>query len=175
MFAGHYEADGRLDYLEEVANQGFRLRVFGPDYPASVMAPNLKALLPIQPVRGDEYSKALCGGKVALAFLSKLNRDTYTRRSFEIPATGTLMLSEYSDDLASLYEERVEADFFRSKEELVRKLRLYLGDPARRASVAEAGRRRVLADGHDVVTRMKQVLAWAAELQRTSPKEPRLA
>jgi spore maturation protein CgeB len=102
----------------------------------------------------------LCGARIALCFLSKLNRDTYTRRCFEIPASGTLLLSEYSDDLAGMFREGVEADYFRSPEEMIEKIRCYLDDDALRRRVAAAGRLRVVDDGHDVVSRMAQVIGW---------------
>src|SRR5947208_3167798 len=112
-------------------------------------------------VWGDAYNKALCGAKIALCFLSKLNRDTYTRRCFEIPATKTLMLSEYSNDLATLFAEGSEIEFFRSISELVDKATYYVTHPEERLAMAEAGFRRVVEDGHDVRSRMRQVLAWA--------------
>jgi spore maturation protein CgeB len=167
-FIGHYEADNRKQYLEELVRQGFRLRLFGPGYEwdrVLIKSQELRHLVPVSLVWGEEYSKALCGAKVALCFLSKLNRDTYTRRCFEIPATGTLLLSEYTDDLASLYKEGEEADFFRSKEEFIGKVKLYLGDEKLRQVVAENGYRRVTSDGHDVVSRMKQVLSWVASVK----------
>ena len=114
---------------------------------------------------GEEYNKALCGAKVALCFLSKLNRDTYTRRCFEIPATATLMLSEYTEDLAGLFRASEQADFFRSKDEMVEKLKRYLTDDALRTRVAHAGRECVVESGHDVVSRMGQVLCWAEEIR----------
>ncbi|OIQ87098.1 hypothetical protein GALL_310540 [mine drainage metagenome] len=167
VFVGHYESDGRKKYLEELVRQGFKVRLFGPGYdwdPVLRNSTELKSLIPVRLVWGEEYNKALCGAKVAICFLSKLNRDTYTRRCFEIPATGTLMLSEHTDDLASLYIAGAEADFFRTKEELIEKLKLYVGDETLRRSVAANGYRRVMAEGHDVVSRMKQVLAWVAEI-----------
>lgn len=167
VFIGHYELDDRKPYLEELVRQGFTLRLFGPGYdwdPAIKHSPELQSRVPVQLVWGEEYNKALCGAKVALCFLSKLNRDTYTRRCFEIPATGTLMLSEYTADLASLFKEGLEADFFRTRDELVAKLNLYLGNEPLRQTVAANGYQRVMADGHDVVSRMEQVLAWVAEI-----------
>lgn len=164
VFAGHYEPDGRQEMLAEIATRGFDLRLFGPEWAQAVKKESiLFRFQPIQAVRGAEYNNALNGAKVALCFLSKLNRDTYTRRCFEIPAAGTFLLSEFSEDLATLYQEGVEAEFFRSSQELLSKLSFYLTDSARRQQIAEAGRRRVLRDGHDVVSRMHQVLAWLNE------------
>lgn len=171
VFIGHYEADDRKQYLEELVRQGFKLKLFGPEWNSKLKdSPELKQMLPVNSVLGEEYNKALCGAKIALCFLSKLNRDTYTRRCFEIPATGTLMLSEYTDDLASLYKEGEEADFFKSREEMIAKLKLYLGDEKLRQAVAANGYRRVIADGHNVVARMEQVLDWVASVKLNREK-----
>ncbi|MDA8117002.1 MAG: glycosyltransferase [Actinomycetota bacterium] len=173
VFVGHYEPDHRLKYLDSIARRGLRLRLFGPDYPTGLGSEALDRLGPIRAVRGEEYTKALCGAKVALCFLSRLNRDTYTSRSFEIPATKTMMLSEYSDDLASLYLEGVEAAFFRTPAELVAKLASYLADDRRRESVAAGGYRRVWADGHDVLSRTKALVGWVSALREERQESPR--
>lgn len=174
VFAGHYEDDGRLECLEAVARRGWKLNIFGHDYgwhPALRQSPVLRRYMPLRTVWGEDYNKALCGARVALCFLSKLNRDTYTRRSFEIPASGTLMLAQHADDLASLFKAGEEADYFHGPGELVQKLELYLGDEALRRRVAEAGRRRVQADGHDIVSRMRQLSKWMEELRATAKME----
>lgn len=168
VFVGHYEDDQRLECLEEIARQGIRLRLFGPGYdwdPVIRKSPVLNGLAPVRLVWGEDYNRALCGAKIALCFLSKLNRDTYTRRCFEIPAAGTLMLSEYSDDLAGLFREGVEADFFRSKDEMMGKIKYYLAEHEVRERVASAGQRRVLDDGHDVAARMRQLLRWVNDMK----------
>jgi hypothetical protein len=165
VFIGHYEADKRIQYLEATARAGHHLHVHGPDYPKQLNVPYLRGLLPVIPVRGEDYNKALCGAKIALCFLSALNRDTYTRRNFEIPATKTMMLSEYSDDLATLFVEGRDAAFFRTEEELLSKLVFYIGKEAERKSIAEAGYGRVWGDGHDVMSRVKQLTEWIIELK----------
>jgi spore maturation protein CgeB len=165
VFVGHYEADQRVEYLEEVVKQGFSLKLYGPGYdwdPVLAKSRWLKDLRPVRLVWGEDYNKALCGAKVALCFLSKLNRDTYTRRCFEIPATNTVMLAEYSNDLTSLYEEGKEAELFRSKDEMIAKLQLYVKDEHLRKLVATAGNSRVTKDRHDVVSRISDVLKWIA-------------
>lgn len=169
VFVGHYEPDQRREYLEEVVRAGYRLRIFGPGYdwdPVLRKSPWLASQVPVKLVWGEDYNRALCGAKVALCFFSKLNRDTYTRRCFEIPATGTLLLSEYSDDLAGLFSEGHEADYFRNPVEMIEKIRTYVEDDCRRQAVAAAGARRVVADGHDVVSRMAGVVASVLRLRQ---------
>lgn len=168
VFVGHYEADQRVALLESIVRRGWRLRLFGPDWYPEVIrkSDELMIQISVRSVLGEDYNKALCGSRLALCFLSKLNRDTYTRRCFEIPATKTLMLSEYTDDLAVLFREGQEADFFRSEEEMLAKIEYYLTNETRRKAVAEAGFRRVYQDGHDVVSRMRQVLNWIEELKK---------
>jgi len=167
VFTGHYENDGRVEMLEAICEAGFNLRLYGGGWDAALPALRadspLRALYPVSPAIDVAYRYAIRGAKVALCFLSTLNHDTYTRRSFQIPAMKTAMLSQYTDDLAALYRPDVEAMFFRNTTELLDKLRLLMGDPVLRTSIAEAGYRRVYADGHDVHSRMG---AWLREVQQ---------
>lgn len=172
VFVGHYEDDGREEYLEELVRQGFNFKLYGPGWNGNLKNDSLlKKLSPIMMLNGSEYNKAINGAKIALCFLSKLNRDTYTRRCFEIPATKTLLISEYSDDLSKLYKEGIEADYFRTKEELVAKVGMYINNKELRESVAFNGYLRVKRDGHNVISRMEQVLMWieSAKLSMQSP------
>lgn len=166
VFIGHYEPDGRLELLEEIVRRGYSLRLFGPGFLWGEVirkSPVLSHFFPVSLVWGEDYNKALCGAKVALCFLSKLNRDTYTRRCFEIPATGTLLLSEYSADLAGLYKEGEEADFFRDKDELIKKIEYYVQNEFVRRDVAQAGYNRVYGDGHDVASRMEDLIDFVRQ------------
>lgn len=168
VFAGHYEDDGRLAMLEEVIDQGYKLRVFGPEraWRLSIRKSScLSTLKPIGVAWGEDYNKALNGAKIALCFLSKLNRDTYTRRCFEIPATKTLLLAEYSDDLASLFEEGIEADFFRNRDEFIYKMKMYMHDEELRREVAEAGYNRVQRSGHEIECRIAELIQRSQEVQ----------
>lgn len=164
VFIGHYEPDQRLEYLEALVSKGYKLRLFGPtkywQKPLEA-SPLLSHLAPTRMVWGKEYNKALCGAKIALCFFSKLNRDTYTRRCFEIPATKTLMLSEYSDDIASLYEKTIEADYFKSKDDMLKKIDFYCTDDLARTRVAECGYTKVRSVGHDIDSRMSEMLSKA--------------
>lgn len=159
VFAGHYENDGRVEMLEAICDAGYQLKIYGGGWNAaiSILHANspLHKLFPIAPAVGEAYRFAICGAKVALCFLSTLNCDTYTRRSFQIPAMKTAMLSQYTEDLTSLFRPNSEAMFFKNKTELLDNLKLLISNPDIRLAIAEAGYRRVYADGHDVGTRMK--------------------
>lgn len=167
VFVGHYEHDGRLDVIRAIASLGVDVKLFGTGWDQVVACvPGLASWAPIRRVSGDEYNKALSGSKLALCFLSKLNRDTYTRRCFEIPATRTVMLSEYTDDLASLFMPDREAVYFRTTEEACQKVRELLQNEAQRLSIAEAGFNRLKRDGHDIVARMGEVSAVLSSMKR---------
>jgi spore maturation protein CgeB len=162
VFAGHYENDGRAELLEAICDAGFKLNLFGGGWnrALSTLSANspLRKYIPIRPVVGDDYRYAICGAKVALCILSTLNQDTYTRRNFQIPAMKVAMLSQYSDDLASLFESDKEAVFFNSKDELLIKLKQLLSDNDFRLSIADAGYYKVYSSGHSVEERMKYLL-----------------
>lgn len=161
LFAGHYEPDGRLEALTTLVDGGVALRLHGGGWTSvleSLPAGHpLRRLMPATPIVGADYRRAIAGAEVALCFLSTMNKDTYTRRNFEIPAIGTAVLSQYSDDLASLFAEGSEIAFFRSSVDLLAQARTLLNDPNLRANIARGGRRRVVADGHDVLNRMTAV------------------
>ena len=168
VFIGHYEDDGRLEYLEEIVRKGWHLRIFGPGYQWNSVLRRSSILnkhVPVRLVWGPEYNLALCGAKVALCFFSRLNRDTYTRRCFEIPASGTVMLSEYSKDIASMYTSNMEALFFGCVDEMIERIDWMLSDDDRRKEIAFAGNRRVWRDGHDIVSRVECLLKLVNELR----------
>ena len=156
VFAGHYEPDGRENYLIELAKSGLNVRLYGDQYwTKDVLGDFYKYFSPIRWVRGEEYSKSICGAKICLVFLSKMNRDTYTRRCFEIPAYGKVMLAERTKDLSNMFIEDKEACFFSSSKELVDKAKWLIGNPKISSEIAEAGLKRVWADGHDIKNRAK--------------------
>lgn len=158
VFVGHFEDDGRDEALIELKKRGVDVKLFGTGWHHSRHFPELKAHFGnIYPVHED-YNLVLNSAKICLAFLSKLNNDTYTRRNFEIPATGKLMLSEYTEDLASLFTEGVEADYFRSIDELIKKTRYYLANEKSRENVAQAGLCKVHLAGHEVINRAQQIV-----------------
>ena len=171
VFAGHYENDGRVEMLEAICDAGFNLNLFGSDWDLALnqLRPNspLRDKFPVMPAVNSDYRYAICGAKVALCFLSALNEDTYTRRSFQIPAMKTVMLSQYTDDLVALYQPDVEAVFFKNKGEMLEKLKNLVDEDQKREAIAFAGYKKVYSAGHDVNSRIRVFLNQVVEYSST--------
>lgn len=158
-FVGHHEADGRAGLIRRLVEAGIDVKLWGGDsWSPDVLGDLYPRLGPAPAVLGDDYRKALCGAEICLCLLSRLNRDTYTRRCFEIPACGRVMLAERTPDLLAMFKEDEEACFFSSPDELVQKARWLRDNAQLRARIAAAGLRRVWADGHAVADRCRALL-----------------
>ncbi len=158
-FIGHYEPDGRAEILEYVARAGVSLKLCGPEWKKYITRyPCLQKCFCGEIPRDTEYNKAINGAKIGLCFFSKLNRDVYTRRCFEIPAAGTFLLSENSREMREFFRPGIEADYFANRQELLDKILFYLSDDVLRQKVALAGLRRVRQDGHDVYSRAQYIM-----------------
>jgi len=160
IFVGHYEADGRDVAIKRLLEKGIHLQLHGTGWEASPEYEYIEGKLgTIKPIYGTDYNLALNSAKIALVFLSKINNDTYTRRCFEIPATGTLMLAEYTTDLAEhLFLENEEALYFKDNRELLAKINTYLANDVLREKIAKAGYKKLHTAGHEVRDRAKTVL-----------------
>lgn len=160
IFVGHFESDKRDVYIKHLIENNINIKIFGDKTweKSKHYSFIIKNNGPIYSLNKKEYNLALNCSKICLVFLSKLNNDSYTRRCFEIPATQKLMISEYTKDLSSLFEENKEAVYFRSKEELLEKVKYYLNNPNVRNTISKAGYDRLLKDGHEVSHRTKEII-----------------
>jgi spore maturation protein CgeB len=67
-------------------------------------------------------------------------------RDFEVPMSGGFYMVEYLEEIEQFFVPDEEIVCFRDCDELVDKCRYYLANDAERRRIAEAGRRRALAD-----------------------------
>jgi len=159
IFVGHYESDGREEYIKMLIDHNINCKLYGNAWECSKYYKLFSEKFgSIEPIYGDEYNLALNGAKIALVFLSKINNDTYTRRCFEIPATMTFMLSEYTDDLNEMFREGVEAEYFRSKEEMIDKIQYYLKHDDKREQIAQSGYKKLIKMRCEVTDRAKEIM-----------------
>ena len=155
-FIGGFEEE-RAREMAHLAENGVPVTVRGyqwdqlPDRPSALRVVNRR-------VDGDEYAKAICGTKINLGFLRKINRDLQTTRSIEIPACGAFLLAERTEEHLGLFKEGEEAEFFSTREELLQKCRYYLEHDEKRERIAGAGRARCVGDDYSNAGRLRQVL-----------------
>ncbi|MBD2164359.1 glycosyltransferase [Calothrix membranacea FACHB-236] len=142
-FIGNWDTSRKRErYLKAIAN--YRLGVWGSNYwNTHCQEPSLKGICQGM-CSYPEISQILGSAHIGLNILRPQNETGHNIRTYEIPATKTLMISERSDDLLNLFVEDKEAVYFSSPEELRQKVDYLLKHPALMASIAQAGYQKAL-------------------------------
>ncbi len=163
-FIGFAEGE-RAESVAALGRAGIPVKVWGNGWAAyrKCMPPSVDLAGPCH--WGEDYAKVINSFDINLAFLRKCNRDLQTTRTMEIPACGKMMLAERTNEHRALFEEGVEAEFFGSDEELLKKTRYYLDHPEERERIAAAGRRRCVEGGHSNQERLESMLETLEELR----------
>ena len=147
-FIGAWEIE-RSNSMLFIANAGIKLHWWGGGWSNikwRSSSPNL--IYENNALWGPDYTTAINSFDISLCFLRKINRDLQTCRSVELPACGSFMLAERTDEHQMLFEEAKEADFFSNNEELLDKTKFYLANPSIRSKIALAGRERCERSGY---------------------------
>ncbi|MDA6071527.1 glycosyltransferase [Flavobacterium sp. AC] len=153
-FIGAWEKE-RCDSILYLAKNGIKVKVFGDKKWNDYKTENLE----IAPgIYSEDYSKALQAFKISLCFLRKMNSDTQTSRTMEIPACGGFMLAERTTEHLDLFSENKEAVFFSNDEELLEKCRYYLINEEERKRIVEGGILRCKTSGYSNEESIKRML-----------------
>ena len=104
------------------------------------------------------YSLTIFKSKININFLRKVNHDVITSRSLEIPASGGFMLSERTNAQKKIFKEGVEADYFSSKEELLKKIKFYLLNPKKRNLIRNKGIKKCLTGEYTMMNQLNIIL-----------------
>jgi spore maturation protein CgeB len=158
-FVGHCEKH-YAETLMAASDEAGQLKIWGPKWPRYATKNTwARPYVCGNGVWGEDYLRALSHTKIGLGFLTKKGiPETTTTRSFEIPALGTFLLAERTDDHLSLFEEGKEAEFFGSNDELKDKIRFYLAHEDVRKKIAASGRERCLRSGYASTEQLKKIL-----------------
>jgi len=158
-FAGHFENDGRLEFIKYLVDNGVKLNLYGDnswDFVNFNKWPsNFKKFKRVSEI---EYTKALNGAKICLCFMSKLNRDQYTTRCFEIPACGSILLAERTEELKKIFHEGVHALYFQSKEELLEQVNFLIFNEEIRNRIINNSLDRLKKNGDDVYSKINKLI-----------------
>ena len=156
-FIGAWEED-RCKSILYLVDHGVKVKVFG-DVKWNKYAnysPNLTIMGRL--LKNEDYCKSLHAFRISLCFLRKMNFDTQTTRSVEIPACGGFMMAERTDEHLNLFAENKEAVYFSTNEELLEKCLFYLKHEEERRKVAEAGRVKVMSAGYSNESMVSKII-----------------
>jgi hypothetical protein len=156
VFIGYAEQK-RLVYLNFLLSKGIQIKIFGTGWDLQKIHPSYQ-FGTIIPAHGKAYYQALRSARINLAFLSDLNEDVYTRRNFEIPGMGGLMLSERTKELATLFSEGKEAFFFSNHEELLEHIKVILADQNLQNEIRKNAKNKCFTAGYDIDSRVRKLL-----------------
>jgi spore maturation protein CgeB len=154
IFVGGGDAD-RVPWMRALLDAGFRLALYGSywDRFAGTRGHSRGQHGP------DVIRRATVSAKVAVCLVRRANRDGHVMRSLEIPATGTCMVAEDTEEHRELFGDDDECvAYFRTPDELVSLVRALLQDDARRSRLAKAAHARVTGGGYSYADRLAEML-----------------
>ncbi|SDI90175.1 spore maturation protein CgeB [Pseudomonas flavescens] len=127
----------------------------------ALMSSSLRQCVDDRPVWGEELQTLLQSSRIVLNITRS---DFYgaetgvNLRIFEAVAAGCFLLTDYCDEIASLFTPGQDIEVFRSGAELNDKVRYYLANPQERERIAQNGRARFL-EQHTWANRVERILA----------------
>ena len=108
---------------------------------------------------------------VSLVLVRRANRDGSAMRSFEIPACGACCVAEDTEEHRELYGPDGEAVlYFKTPEELVRRVKEAFGNPELRARLRRNAHRAITGKPNTYVDRLRSILEAVGENSRQDAK-----
>lgn len=116
------------------------------------------------PVTGLKMYEVFRKYRVQLNFLRPHNFNSHNMRTFEIPASGGIMLAEDTDEHSEFLRPGIEAFYFNSDHELIRQCETLLDMSTRDATaIRTAARRRSIEEPYSYRSRAEQVIKIVQE------------
>ncbi len=116
----------RSKLLIEIAKKGFEVDIYSLTYPFEKLLRNEKGIKLFPVVTGEEFWKNVRRYRIQINFLREHNIGSHNQRTFEVPAMGGVLLSEYSKEQAEFFTENEEVFFFRDKNDVLNKISFLL-------------------------------------------------
>ena len=153
---GAYEQD-RAEYLFYLAKNGIKVSVWGNGWD-NFDKTHKNLDIKHKYLFNEDYSLVINSSKININFLRKVNRDTITSRSIEIPACQGFMITERTKSQQVFFKEGADAEYFSSKKELLEKVKFYLSKPVLRKKIAKNGYLKCLKNKLSMNEQLKKIL-----------------
>jgi spore maturation protein CgeB len=146
----------RTQLLETLCSRIEQVKVWGPDIEG--VAPNspLRSCYSGQAWGRDMY-QILSSSKISINHHGDIAPYANNCRLYETTGLGTLLITDYKDNLGTLFEPNKEVVAYRSEEEAVELINYYLTHEEERKAIALAGQSRCLQE-HTYYHRMQEFI-----------------
>ena len=146
----------RGKFLQQLAEKGIQLDVYGNDWTKFVQHPNIKVY---PPVYGDDFWIILRKYRVQLNLMRPHNPDTHNMRSFEVPGVGGIQLAPVTPDHEKYFEPGKEIFLFRNMDDCVVQINKIMSFTKEQAlAIRTNARYRSLQSGYRYQDRAAQAL-----------------
>lgn len=154
MFAGGADRE-RVPYIHALSKAGFRIALFG-SYWEQFAETRTETRGQADP---ETVRRAVLCAKVVLCIVRRANRDGHSMRTFEVPACGGCMLTEYTEEHAEIFGDEGRAVlYFRTIPEMVEKAQWLIRNPDDRARLAAAAHKLITGGGNTYRDRLLTML-----------------
>lgn len=153
----------RIALLEAVAER-YDLKLFG-NPPRTLPAASPLHRCFQGEVWGAEMYQALRRSKITLnSHIDMAGREAGNMRLFEATGVGAYLLTDFKDNLHTLFEPDRQVAVWRSVDDCLAAIDRALGDAEGRAAIAAAGQARTMAQ-HTYRHRAAEILGFVAQIQ----------
>ena len=157
IFIGHYTND-RAKSLNELYLNNIKFEIYGNGWLSSKYKKLWKNIKISKGIKDKNYVKKICNAKIAIGFLSKKNKDVYTRRCFEIPACKTLLMAPKTNEIQKILKNNKEVVLWNNTKDLVSKIKFLLKNQNVLKKISIAGYLKIMKGNHSEKDRAKQIL-----------------
>jgi spore maturation protein CgeB len=131
-FVGCWDKE-REQLLTKLAD--FPLRIFGAFWDRIKRNSPLKNKVTPHNIYGAELRKVIFSSKASLNIMRPQNHGAHNMRTFEIPAMGGLLITNYSDEQNAIFPNGVASLMYRDSDDLIRIVDSVLHDKYRRSEI----------------------------------------
>lgn len=158
LFIGHYSLD-RENTLEYLCKKKIKLEIYGPGW-QNLKSNSILRNIVKKEIINRKYVNKISEAKITISFLSKKNKDVYTRKCFEIPACGSILLAPKTKELQKLFRNKKEALFWSSNKDMLNIILKMINNKIMINKINKQGNARLMKDHHSEIDRALEILSW---------------
>ena len=167
LFIGLYEPS-RGNIIKALLNHNIKVEIAGKNWMPFVNAQNSANLKFLgEGLFNDAYAKAISSAHLCLGLVSKRFPELHTTRTFEIPACGSVLVTERNAETTQFFNED-EVLFFSNEAEMVDKIRKLLLDDEALQQISQKGHLRATTSGYDYQSQLLQVCSHTGLLSNVN-------